>query len=173
MTKTNKDEHLFRQAELKEEAGDFEAAFNLLRKAAQLGHSGAQVNLGNFYASGVGIEKNLDKAAEWYIKAYRQGDSSGANNLAIDLKNQGRTKEAILWFKRAVALRDGDAAVELAKLLKKQPGGTPAAIKHLRSVIGWGPSDITQDGKAKAKRMLRQLDPASSANRKPLAKTKS
>lgn len=165
MRKTSKREQLFSQAELAEEIGDLNAAFDLLSRSARLGDIGAQVNLGNFYASGKGTEESFEKAARWYTRAYRNGSSSGANNLAIDLRNQGRTKEAIMWFKRAVALRDGDAAVELAKLLKKQPSGMPAAIKYLKRVIEWGPSDITQDGKTKAKRLLRNLE-----SRKPIGR---
>jgi TPR repeat protein len=172
-SRAQKSEQLFRQAELKEEAGDLKGAFDLLTKAARLGDIGAQVNLGNYYSSGIGVQKNFEKAAEWYQTAYRNGERAGANNLAVDLKKQRRVKEAIVWFKRAVALNDGDASVELAKLLKNQPNGLQSAIKYLRRAISMSPSDITDDGRLEAKLLLRRLEKlvnSASVRQKPAAK---
>lgn len=165
MANEKRSEQLFRRAELAEAAGEMKSVFNLLTRAAHLGNTGAQVNLGNFYASGTATEQDFEKAAKWYTSAYRNGGSSGANNLAIDLRNQGKTKEAILWFKRAVALNDGDAAVELAKLLKDQPNGSRMAIKYLKQAISMKRCNITDDGKAKAKRLLRKLETTADSTR--------
>ena len=143
---------------MKEEAGDLEGAFNLLTKAAELGNTSAQVNLGNFYAAGKGVEKSLDKAAEWYKAAFRKGDPGGAHNLAIDLKNQGRIKEAIFWFKRAIALNHGDTIIELAKLLRTQPSGTPMAIRYLKRAIKLAPDGITAVGREEARHLLRRIE---------------
>jgi TPR repeat protein len=86
-TKTPDPEKLFLEAERREESGDFRNAFKSLLAGAQLGHSGCQVNLGNFYASGKGTRKSLQKAARWYKQAYKNGASCAASNLAIDRRN--------------------------------------------------------------------------------------
>jgi TPR repeat protein len=69
---------------------DFRNAFKCFLTAAQLGDTWGQVNLGNFYARGTGVRRSLRRAAYWYKKAYNNGNSCGALNLAIDRRNQGR-----------------------------------------------------------------------------------
>jgi len=121
---------LFSEAEHREEAGDRRGAFVCLLKAAKLGDPSCMVNLGNCYAAGSGTRKNLKEAARWYRAAYRRGHGSGANNLAVDLRNQGDIRGAIAWFERAIAV-DWDpnpARLELAKtFLQTRNGGTKAA----------------------------------------------
>jgi TPR repeat protein len=77
-------EDLFVRAEHLEENRRFSEAFRCLSKAAGLGHSSSQLNLGNFYASGIGVRKDLKKTAYWYKAAYRRGKVTAVRNLAID-----------------------------------------------------------------------------------------
>jgi len=69
---------LFLETERREESGDFSNAFKSLLAGARLGHTSCQVNLGNFYASGKGTRKNLQKPAYWYKRAYRDGARDAA-----------------------------------------------------------------------------------------------
>lgn len=50
-----------------------EFAQKSIRAKAQRGDQQAQYILGRIYEQGMGIEQNEDKAAEWYIKAAKQG----------------------------------------------------------------------------------------------------
>jgi TPR repeat protein len=100
LDKTSDPDVLFGEAERCEEKGDFGNAFKCLLVAAQLGHVGSQVNLGNFYAWGRGTRRNPEKAAHWYKKAYKNGDSNGAHNLAIDRRNKGNVKAAVSGSRR-------------------------------------------------------------------------
>lgn len=102
-------EKLFVEAGRFEEKDDVKNAFQCFRAAAQLGHAMSQVSLGNFYADGAGVRKDLPKAAHWYKKAYGNGYRDGALNLAIDRRNEGDTRSAVVWFKRAIAMNSGDA----------------------------------------------------------------
>jgi TPR repeat protein len=68
-TKKLDPEKLFLEAERYEETGDFKSAFKSLLAGALLGDSGCQSNLGNFYASGKGTRRSLEKAAFWYKRA--------------------------------------------------------------------------------------------------------
>lgn len=44
-------------------------AYTLLKKAAEKDHPPSQYALGNLYRSGLGVDKNFDKAYTWYHKA--------------------------------------------------------------------------------------------------------
>jgi hypothetical protein len=48
------------------------------------------------------LQRNLEKAAYWYKKAYKSGDDCGALNLAIDRRKQGNIRSAVIWFKNLV-----------------------------------------------------------------------
>jgi TPR repeat protein len=150
-------EKLFTEADRYEERGDFRRAFQCFLTAARLGHTGCQVNLGNYYAAGKGTEKNMAAAAYWYKKAYKNGDRTGALNLGIDRKNEGRTRSAVIWLKKGVAMNDGDACIALAKLYKDQRGKREAAIDLLKRVLPMGCADISEEGKEEAEYLLKEI----------------
>ncbi|WP_016955271.1 tetratricopeptide repeat protein [Catenovulum agarivorans] len=60
---------------------DFEKAFELFTKAAEMGHSFAQVNLAEMYRDGEGIDQNLDKAQYWFEMAANQGNQTAKQSL--------------------------------------------------------------------------------------------
>ena len=75
---------------------DIQAAIKLLEKAAAQNHSmsdkllipnvgvaEAEHSLGLHYATGVGVEINYQKAAEWYQRASDHGSANAANNLGL------------------------------------------------------------------------------------------
>jgi TPR repeat protein len=103
----------FDEAYRHEESGDYKRAYAALLTGAKLGDSSCQINLGNAYADGSGVRKNLEEAARWYKKAYRNGERCGALNLAIDRCKQGNIRSAIIWFKKAIALSEGSACIAL------------------------------------------------------------
>jgi len=148
---------LFLEAEKYEERCDYKSAFNCLLAAAQLGHHMSQINLGNFYASGTGVKKNLEKAAFWYKKAYKNGDNDGALNLAIDRRNGGNLRSAVVWFKKAIAMNSGDACIELAKIYGARRGGQKAAASLLRRALRMSRDHISDDARDKAASLLRTM----------------
>lgn len=163
MTPTKRDktpdpERLFLEAERYEEKGDFRNAFMRLSAAAELGHVGSQINLGNFYASGTGARRNLEKAAYWYKKAYRNGDRIGALNLAIDKRNNGNIRSAVTWFKKAIAMNDGAACIYLARIYNGQKGGQKAAAALLRRAVRMSRDDISGAAKEEAESLLKTID---------------
>jgi TPR repeat protein len=82
-------EELFRDAELREERGDFRGAFKSLLIVANRVDLSSYLNLGNYYAAGRGVRKDLREAARWYKRAYRSGRSAGAVNLSGRLGKSG------------------------------------------------------------------------------------
>jgi TPR repeat protein len=160
------DPRLLADAEHFEEAGDYKMAAKVLQRGAKLGNPSCQLNLGNYYADGTGVRKSLERAAYWYKAAYRSGDRSGALGLAIDKRNQGDFRSAEAWFKKAVAMKDGSAHLELAKMYLAQGKKRTEALKMLEKVIRMSRDDVSNDEKAEAKLLLRKLKGSSVQKRK-------
>ena len=53
----------------------------MFRQAADQGNAVAQTNLAYAYEIGVGVEKDLKKALELFVKASAQGDQIARENL--------------------------------------------------------------------------------------------
>lgn len=155
--KTPDAERMFLEAERAEEKGDFRKAFELLLECAQSGHAGSQLNLGNFYAWGQGVRRDLKKAAYWYKRAYRSGYDIGAFNLAIDRRNQGDVRSAVIWFKKAVAMNSGEACVELAKIYKTRKDRR-AAVGLLKRAVRLNRDHISDAVKEEAESLLKQME---------------
>lgn len=156
----NADE-LFRDAEQKEGRGDFSGAFDSHMAAARLGNVLSQLALGNCYSRGRGVQKNTQEAARWYMKVYRNGISAGAVNLSVDLQNQGNIRGAIAWLKRAAAMDDGDACVQLARIYLKRRGGTKVATGLLRKAVSFSSSETSDDAREQAEVLLKSIENAS------------
>ncbi len=56
-------EVLFLEAYKNEERKDFKSAFKCLLRAAQLGDTGSQINLGNFYSWGKGCKEESEECS--------------------------------------------------------------------------------------------------------------
>jgi TPR repeat protein len=97
-------------------------AFRLFTECAEAGAIGCMLNLGYFYDEGLGVKKDKTRAMHWYKRAYRQGDSAAASNIAILYREAGRPRLCYQWFCRSADLGDGDAEVEVAKLLAAGQG---------------------------------------------------
>lgn len=101
------------------------------------------------------------KAAYCYKKAYKSGYSCGALNLAIDRRNQGNTRSAVIWFQKAIAMNDGDACIELAKIYKTRKGGQKAAANLLTRALRLTRDNISEAAMEEAKSLLKALAKAS------------
>src|SRR3546814_6307271 len=62
---------------------DYGRAVEYLGKAAGQGHADAQCLLGECYANGRGVTKDLSWAARWYGKAAAQGHAEGAFSYGV------------------------------------------------------------------------------------------
>jgi len=60
---------------------DLVKAAQLWQKAAEMGYSDAQSNLGVCYIYGHGVRQDFAKAAEWFRKAAAQGNAGASTNL--------------------------------------------------------------------------------------------
>jgi uncharacterized protein len=89
------------------------SAVKWIRRAAEHGCTGAQVNLGTILGSGTGITKDVQKALFWLRKAFLAGDTCAANNIAVTYRENGKLRLAVGWFGKAVARGDDGALVQL------------------------------------------------------------
>jgi TPR repeat protein len=98
----------------------YEEAFKWFRKAAEQGHSIAQVDLGLMYLRGEGITKNPDEAVKWFRLSAEQGNDIAQSHLGLCyFEGVGVSKdneEAYVWLALAAAQGDKLAPGMLDKL---------------------------------------------------------
>src|SRR5580698_4093970 len=87
-------------------------AFRLFKAAAGKGEPLAFSSLGYAYDLGLGTSQNKRQAVRWYTRAYRDGQSLGAANLATIYRDRGDCRTMLRWWIRAAALGDGDSMTD-------------------------------------------------------------
>lgn len=98
------------------DSGDLNTAVRCFRRSAALGSVEAKVNLGNLYSTGEGVAKNTLLAKQLYRSAFRQGSAYGATALGSQYRNEGKTKLAKVWYRRAAAMGEEWAREYMADL---------------------------------------------------------
>lgn len=150
---------IFVAANYQWEKGNLRSAFRLFLSGAKAGDAGAQVNLGFFYDTGIGVKPNRGSAIYWYRRAYRMGSAIGAGNIGTIWRDEGKPQRALAWFRRAVKMGDLDYAPEVAKILIER-GENRKATASLERVIEAGRADVTQSSRDEASRLLRRMTKA-------------
>ncbi|UYY58658.1 SPOR domain-containing protein [Sphingomonas sp. S2-65] len=153
------------------ERGEYRAAVERWRGAANAGNADAQFNLGQAYKLGRGVPVDLALAEQWYGRAARQGHEQAEANYGLALFENGRRPEALPWLERAVARGDaraqyvlgimlfnGDGAAKdwvraYALTVRASHAGLDAASKALAQMDQYVPVDDRQKGQALARRM--------------------
>lgn len=149
---------LFVEADAAWDQGDMRRAFELFLRAAESGDAASQLDLGYFFDYGLHGKQDKQKAMYWYYQAYRQGDAAGANNIATLHRERGHDGKMVWWFRRAVAMGDHDALLELGKYYETGVGlpKSPrlAMLCYRRVLLS---EQVTEFSKEKAKRRLARL----------------
>lgn len=96
------------------------AAIAALNEKALAGDVSAQAKLGQMYALGQGVPRNLAEAAKWFRKAAEQGDAPSQLKLGVmyigGFGVQADLQEALRWYKKAAAQGNVDAMLQLGNL---------------------------------------------------------
>ena len=83
---------------------NYKESANWYLKASKLGHSKAQLELGDMYYMGFGFKKDSNQAIVWYRKAANQGSDMAQNNLAEMYFNGLGVAinygEALKWYRK-------------------------------------------------------------------------
>jgi len=92
--------------------------------AAEKGHAGAQGGLASGLMSGMGVEKNMERAEYWANQSAMQGDSGGMLGMGVCCFQKDDYDNAEYWLKKAIVAGHPDAqstleqVMEMKKILK-------------------------------------------------------
>jgi TPR repeat protein len=94
---------------------------------ANAGDAAAEVRVGESYAAGQGVARNLEQAAEWYGKAAEKGDLAGELHLAALYRDGGKgfvrdMAQAAAWYRKAGEQGDAGAQGTLGTLYSMGQG---------------------------------------------------
>ena len=115
------------------EKRDWAAAVAAFRPLAEQNVAAAQVNLGNLYMKGWGVEQDYHAAFRWYLKAATQGDALGQNKLGVlhyyGLGVEEDHAEAARWFREAAEQGEPGAQAILGSLYAHGDGVTQDRVQ--------------------------------------------
>lgn len=149
---------LFLKANAAWDAGDVKTAFDLFQRAAELGDPSSQLDLGYFFDCGLHVPKDKSRALYWYLRAYRQGKASAASNIATIHRDCKNPTKMVWWFRRAIAMGDNDALLELGKSyqtgigVRKDPNRAERCYQRLVASQA-----VTEHGREQAMKLLAKV----------------
>lgn len=99
-------------------SGNYAEALRLWAPLAEKENHEAQYNLGILYMKGLGVEKDLKAAFNWYKRSAKNGNTDAMYNLGI-MYNKGKViyrspKDATKWWKKAAELGNAAAQFNIA-----------------------------------------------------------
>ncbi|MGD8851678.1 MAG: tetratricopeptide repeat-containing serine protease family protein [Gammaproteobacteria bacterium] len=109
------------------EQGDYRRAVGLWLPLAEQGYVNAQINLAAMYEQGYGVDRDLQKAADWYRAAAGQDSAIGQYNLGLFLAEHGgaqsATREGLRWIAKAANQGFVDAQLQLGLMYARGLAG--------------------------------------------------
>jgi len=108
-------------------AAQHDAIKSIQRVAEELGDASAQYVLGNMYAHGQSVKKDLQQAAFWYEKAALQNHIGAQTKLGILLLQRDGDKpsvyhQAFRWLSKAAAKQQDEAQYGLGEIYRRGLG---------------------------------------------------
>ena len=91
-------QEIFEEAEKNRNSQNWEAAFSLYKQAAELGYTKAYSALGACYAQGLGTNKNIELATEWFKRGAEANDRKAQFNLANIYNAMGDNDSAFKYY---------------------------------------------------------------------------
>ncbi|MEM7320112.1 MAG: tetratricopeptide repeat protein [Pseudomonadota bacterium] len=119
------------------EAGEFKAAYEALWPAARSGNAEAEELIGVMYAMGLGVERDDERAFEWYLRASLKGHPGAQSGIGWYYE-VGRglpapdPVRAYLWYALSAIGGDPDAAISLEDITRKM---SPEQIARAQVLI--------------------------------------
>ena len=125
------------------EAGDFEAAREMFLPLARSGNADAEELIGVMYAMGLGVERDDQRAFEWYLRSSLKGHPGAQSGIGWYYEiGRGMPApdlvRAYMWYTLSAIGGDPDAAISLEEVVKKM---TQAEIDKAHILVedykGW------------------------------------
>lgn len=127
------DPHAQRNYALSIEANDPKLAYKYMIMSANQKNRDAMNDLGVYYKEGIGTNKSLDKAQEWFKKSADMADENGCRNYA-NLMVDKNPKEAFKYMSFSANKGNGDALYELGQFYKYGIGVDKDNDKYLENL---------------------------------------
>ncbi|NIP14752.1 MAG: hypothetical protein GWM88_08485 [Pseudomonadales bacterium] len=106
----------------------------LLRQAADLQHSDAAMLLAHMHYTGEGVERDLDRAADYYVASAERGNDFARRSYARFLLAEAREdSRALPWLEELAEEDDAEAMILLGNLHARGVG----VKQSLRRAVGW------------------------------------
>ena len=145
------------EAEKAFDSEDYELAFSLYQKSADLGNVWSMNALGIMYGGGYVQPVDNLKSLEWHMKAFeKDGSSSLCINIGITYRNMGEIAKSKEWFLKALEKGDDEAALELAKLYMVSEKEVETVRYYLNHVING--TNVCENSVEEATALLASLD---------------
>ncbi len=139
----------FRLAEVSD---DPEEAFLRYQEAAEKGLAEAQERLGYCYRYGKSVEKNIQKAAAWSLKAAMQGNARAQTRMGIFYENgdgvEKDLEKAVKWYQKAAEQGQSTAQYRLGRCYQRGLGterDEKEAVKWLQKAADSGVAEAVQE----------------------------
>lgn len=100
--------------------GDTTKAVELYRHAAEEGNLAGQSKLALALENGIGTEKNIDEALQWFIKAGDNGSDACYVEAGNICQEQGNSDDAIMYYKKAMEMGNRNGAFLLGAYYGKR-----------------------------------------------------
>lgn len=119
------------------EAGEFAAALEAFWPAARSGNAEAEEWIGVIYALGLGVERDYQRAFDWYLRAAMKGHPGAQSGvgwyyeLGLGMPAPDLVR-AYLWYNLSTIGGDPDAAISLEEVIKKM---TPEEIEKAHVLV--------------------------------------
>jgi hypothetical protein len=131
---------LLAEADRATKAQHYADAVAILKPLADAGNAQAQFRLGEAYAEGRGVDRNVDAAESWYEKAALQGETSAQLKLGAMFANgkgvARNNNAAYIWYGMAARLGSGPGKAERDKLAALlQPAEREQADKTINKTL--------------------------------------
>jgi len=119
------------------EAGEFAQAKELLWPAARSGNADAEELIGVMYAMGLGVERDDQRAFEWYLRSSLKGHPGAQSGIGWYYEvGRGMPApdlvRAYMWYTLSAIGGDPDAAISLEEVVKKM---TPEEIEKAHILV--------------------------------------
>lgn len=106
------------------EAGEFEAAREMFLPLARSGNADAEELIGVMYAMGLGVERDDQRAFEWYLRSSLKGHPGAQSGIGWYYEiGRGMPApdlvRAYMWYTLSAIGGDPDAAISLEEVVKK------------------------------------------------------
>jgi TPR repeat protein len=136
---------------------NYQEAFRIFSLLASSGHTSSMLRLGVMYGAGIGVRQNWHSALFWEKKAADLGDVAAFANLGVTYRTIGNSREARVWFEKAMLCGDGDAAYDLARILDVSDFEKRKVTEVLDEILS-GRLQCLADTTISAKKLLLEID---------------